>query len=57
MRSPYKLGVDRTHDPIYTLGYYRPGSPAPYSRQKLPWERDAALFEGGAWTGLLLLVP
>jgi len=54
---PYKMGIDRTHDPVYTLGYYRPGSPTPCVRQKLPWEKDAALMEAGTWVGLLLLIP
>lgn len=54
---PYKIGIDRTHDLIYTLGYYRPGSPTPKVRQRLPWEMDAAAFEAGAWIGLIVLLP
>jgi hypothetical protein len=54
---PYKIGIDRTHDRIYTLGYYRPGSPAPCIRQTLPVELDAALLESGSWIGLVLLLP
>jgi len=54
---PYKIGIDRTHDRISTLGLHRPGSPTPGTRQRLPWEWDAAAFESGAWIGLLLLLP
>jgi len=48
---PYKIGLDRTHDPVYTLGYYRVGTRAPCVRQRLPFELDAAIFEAGAWLG------
>jgi len=54
---PYKVGVDRVYAPVYTLGYYRPGSPAPCLRQRLPWELDAAALESGAWLGLIFLLP
>ena len=53
----YKIGVDRPHDPVYTLGYYRPGSPTPCLCQRLPWEWDAAVLEAGSWVGLLFLLP
>lgn len=33
---PYKLLVDRPHDTVYTLGYYRPGSPMPCQSRRLP---------------------
>jgi hypothetical protein len=54
---PYKIGVDRTHDLIYTLGYYRPGSPTPPVRQVLPFEWDAAIFEALAVTGMVFILP
>jgi hypothetical protein len=54
---PYKMGIDRTHDPVYTLGYCRPGSPAPCLYQRLPIERDATLLEAGAWIGFIFLLP
>ena len=54
---PYKMGIDRTHDPIYTLGYYRLGGEAPPVRQRLPFELDAAMFEAAAWTGLIFALP
>lgn len=33
---PYKIVVDRPYDTIYTLGYYRPGSPTPCVARRLP---------------------
>ena len=54
---PYKMGIDRYKDKIYTLGYYRSGSFAPCTRQRLPFEWDAVLFESGAWVALVLFVP
>jgi hypothetical protein len=54
---PYKIGVDRTHDLIYTLGYYRPGSPMPAVRQTLPFEWDAVAFEALAVTGMVFILP
>lgn len=54
---PYKIGIDRTHDPIYTLGYYRVGSDVPPLRQRLPLERDALFFEAATCTGLIFAVP
>jgi hypothetical protein len=54
---PYKIGIDRTHDRIYTLGYYRPGSPTPCLCQRLPWEWDAAAFETLAVLGFIFILP
>lgn len=54
---PYKMGIDRTHDRIYTLGYYRPGSPTPCLGRRLPLEADAAGFETAAWLALIFLLP
>lgn len=54
---PYKIGIDRTHDHISTLGYYRPGSATPCLRQRLPFEWDAALMEAGVWTGGQFIFP
>ena len=51
------MGVDRTHDCVYTLGHHRPGSCAPCVRWGLPAEVDAALFEAGTWVALALLLP
>lgn len=54
---PYRMGIDGTCDRVYTLGYYRPGSPAPCLRQRLPFEWDAALYEAGAWVGGVFALP
>lgn len=54
---PYKIGLDRPCDRIYSLGYFRPGSCAPRVRPRLPWEWDAALFQAGSLTGAILLLP
>ena len=54
---PYKIGIDRTHDPVYTLGYYRVGTAAPPVRQRLPAEIDASLFEALVWTALIFALP
>jgi hypothetical protein len=54
---PYKIGVDRTHDRIYTLGLYRPGFPAPCIRQQIPFEWDAATFEALAIGGFIVILP
>jgi hypothetical protein len=54
---PYKMGLDHPCKPIATLGYYRPGSPAPPVGRRLPLEADAATIEAATWVGLILLLP
>ena len=54
---PYKIGLDRTHDRIYTLGYYRPGSPTPCLSRRLRVEADAATLEAASWAAVILLLP
>ena len=54
---PYLIGLDRTHDRIYTLGYYRPGAPTPCLGRRLPLEADAAALEAATWLGLIFLLP
>jgi hypothetical protein len=54
---PYKVGLDRPHDRVSTLGYYRSGTPAPCVHQTLPLDFQSAFVEGGAWVGLLFLLP
>jgi hypothetical protein len=48
---PYKMGLEPPNECIYTLGYYRPGSCAPYLFDPLPLSVRAAFFEAGAWVG------
>ena len=54
---PYKMGLYPPRECIYTLGYYRPGSCAPYMLDPLPISVRAALFEAGAWVGGVYLIP
>ena len=55
---PYKIGVDRTHDCITTLGLYRPGECAPCTREAvLRGDPHAALFQAATTVGLIFLLP
>ena len=54
---PYKMGLYPPHECIYTLGYYRPGSCAPYLLDPLPLSIRAGLAEAGVWTGMVYLIP
>jgi hypothetical protein len=46
---PYKMGLETPNECVYALGYYRPGSCAPYLLDPLPVSVRAALFETSAW--------
>ena len=48
---PYKMGLTPPNECIYTLGYYRPGSCAPYVIEPLQLSLRAALYETAAVTG------
>jgi len=54
---PYKMGLYPPNECIYSLGYYRPGSCAPYMLDPLPLSIRAGLAEAGVWTGMAFLVP
>ena len=54
---PYKIGLDRMNDRVYTLGYFRPGSHVPNIGSKLPFEKDALVLQGGTLTTAILLLP
>ena len=54
---PYKMGLYPPCECVYTLGYYRPGSCAPYMLDPLPLSIRAGLAEAGVWTGLVYLIP
>jgi hypothetical protein len=54
---PYKMGIETPNECIYTLGYYRPGSCAPYMIEAFPFTWRAAAFEAGAWTGGAFAIP
>jgi hypothetical protein len=54
---PYKMGLYPPCECIYTLGYYRPGSCAPYMLDPFPLSIRAGLAEAGAWTGAVFAIP
>ena len=54
---PYFMALYPPNECVYTLGYYRPGSCAPYMLDPLPLSLRAALAEGGVWTGMIFLIP
>ncbi|MGQ9505032.1 MAG: hypothetical protein ACUVQR_08975 [Thermogutta sp.] len=54
---PYKMGLNPPDECIYPLGYYRPGSCAPWILDPIPLSVRAALAEGGIWTGMAFLIP
>jgi hypothetical protein len=48
---PYNMGITPPNECIYTLGYYRPGSCAPYMIEAIPFSWRASLAEAFALTG------
>lgn len=54
---PYFMGVETPNECMYTLGYYRPGSCAPYMLDPFPISVRGALFEAAAWTGAVFVIP
>jgi hypothetical protein len=48
---PYKMGLNPPNECMYTLGYYRPGSCAPYMIEPLPLSLRAAIYQGLGATG------
>ena len=54
---PYKMGLQTPNECVYALGYYRPGSCAPYLLPGIPISARAALFEAGAVVGAAFLLP
>jgi len=54
---PYAMAVCPPNECVYSLGYYRPGSCAPYLLDPLPLSVRGALAEGGVWTGMVFLIP
>jgi hypothetical protein len=54
---PYKMGIESPNECIYTLGYYRPGSCAPYMIDGIPFTWRAAAYEAAAVTGGILIFP
>ncbi len=54
---PYKMGIRTPTECVYTLGYYRPGSCAPYLIDPVPFTWRAAFFEAGFATGAAFAIP
>ncbi len=54
---PYKMGLKTPNECVYSLGYYRPGSCAPYMIDPVPFTWRAALFEAGAVVGVAAAIP
>lgn len=54
---PYKMGVDRPHACITTLGHQPPGDCVPCIRQRLPKSARGALVQAAATTGLVFWLP
>lgn len=54
---PYFMGLYPPNECMYTLGYYRPGSCAPWMLDPLPLSVRAALAEGAVVTGAALVIP
>ncbi|MCA9229450.1 MAG: hypothetical protein KDA57_02265 [Planctomycetales bacterium] len=54
---PYKMGIRTPTECVYTLGYYRPGSCAPYLIDPVPFTWRAAMFEAGFATGAAFAIP
>lgn len=54
---PYCMGLTAPNECIYTLGYYRPGSCAPYMIEPIGFTWRAAALEAAAWTGGAFAIP
>ena len=54
---PYKMGLETPQECVYALGYYRPGSCAPYMITQPGFTWRAAAFQTGAVTGVAAAVP
>jgi len=54
---PYKMGLETPQECVYALGYYRPGSCAPYMIEPLGFTWRAAAFQAGAVTGAAAAIP
>lgn len=49
---PYKMGVEPLWECVYPLGFYRPGSCAPYTVGPVPISLRGAVLQGAVVTGL-----
>jgi hypothetical protein len=51
------MGLEPPCECIYTLGYYRPGSCAPYILDPLPLSIRAAMYEAAGVAGFMFVMP
>lgn len=54
---PYKATLQPALESRYTLGHFRPGSPAPLLKDTLPWSPRAAAVQGVATAGVFVGLP
>jgi len=54
---PYKMGVELPWECVYPLGYYRPGSCAPWTVPAVPISKRGLAVEAATVTGLVFLLP
>ncbi len=54
---PYQAGMYPPNECMYTLGYYRPGSCAPYMLDPIPISVRGAVVAGAVWTGGIYAIP
>lgn len=54
---PYQMGMSPPTECEYALGYYRPGSCAPWLLPPVPLSVRGALLEAGAITGGVFVIP
>ncbi len=54
---PYQMALDHPHRRVSTLGWFRPGDPAPYLHKRIPFNAKAAALSGAVYTGLIFAFP
>jgi hypothetical protein len=54
---PYKMGINPPNECRYPLGYYRPGSCAPWLLPPVPISLRGGLLQAGAVVGGVALIP
>ncbi len=54
---PYMAGVHPLTEPVYTLGYERPGSPVPYRRHLPHCSLRGAIYQAGFMVGTAFIIP
>ncbi|MBM4021677.1 MAG: hypothetical protein FJ284_05430 [Planctomycetes bacterium] len=54
---PYKMGVELPWECVYPLGYYRPGSCAPWTVPAVPISLRGLAVEAATITGIVFVVP